>query len=221
MTRRHWGILKQTPFSHLMDIEPIVKERNILDALMQVFDERTRTFKLGESHLHLRAEDVSLLLGLKCEGIVKYFTKSVDRNKDCLVRVLQGLVLKKDHKGKENFVKLLLIYTMGFLFFSTTYCSTPAWLNHYVDDLSTLGEYAWAHVMHRFVMEDVPAASDLMKDRCFGKLSSPRYLRGCVVALNLWFYEVTGTGKRTYYGNHCASWVTVKVVLRNHLVLKP
>ncbi|KAH7690184.1 hypothetical protein IHE45_02G028900 [Dioscorea alata] len=195
---RHWDILKRTPFSHLMDIEPIVQERSILDALMQAFDERTRTFKLGESHLHFRDKDVSLLLGLKMEE--EYFTKSVDRNKDCSVRVLQGLVLKKDHKGEENFVKLLLIYIMGFLLFSILCCLAPEWLTHYVDDLSTLGEYAWVHVTHRFFMEIVPAVSSRVKDRCSSKLSSPGYLKGCAFPLSLWFYEVTRTRKRTYYG---------------------
>lgn len=60
----HWEILRHTLFSHLMDIEPIVQERSVLDALMQVFDERSKKFNLGDSHLQFRVKDVSLILGL-------------------------------------------------------------------------------------------------------------------------------------------------------------
>ncbi|KAM0934919.1 hypothetical protein DsansV1_C30g0215631 [Dioscorea sansibarensis] len=57
-----------TPFSHFMDLKPVTQERTILVALMQVFDERPKRFKLDKSYLQFRPEDVALILGLRCGG---------------------------------------------------------------------------------------------------------------------------------------------------------
>lgn len=44
MTRKHWELLNKTPFVSLMDIEPIIQERVVLDALMQLYDECSNKF---------------------------------------------------------------------------------------------------------------------------------------------------------------------------------
>ena len=62
-----------------MDIEPVVQECSILDALVQMFDERSKTFKLANRHLQFRDEDVSLVLGLQCDGIAMDFRKMKER----------------------------------------------------------------------------------------------------------------------------------------------
>ena len=58
---------------HLMDIEPIVQEHSMQDALMQLFDKWTKTFTLGNIHQQFRAVDVSLVLGLRYDGSVIEF----------------------------------------------------------------------------------------------------------------------------------------------------
>ncbi|XP_039140409.1 protein MAINTENANCE OF MERISTEMS-like [Dioscorea cayenensis subsp. rotundata] len=214
MTRRHWDILRRTPFSHLMDIEPIVQERSVLDALMQMFDERSNTFHLGDSFLQFKAEDVSLILGLQCDGTAidfkrkkersvfeeEYFSKGVDRNRDCLVRSLMNMVVKRESKKEESFVKLLLVYILGFILFPTTSCLSPAWLPYYMDNLSKIGQYAWAQATHKWMMDDVPLAAARVKERCARKQSRIGYVRGCKMALINWFYEVTGNGKKIHFG---------------------
>lgn len=65
---KHWDILRMTPFSYFMDLEPKTQKRTILDTLIQVFDERTKRFKLCESYLQFRPEGVALVLGLRCDG---------------------------------------------------------------------------------------------------------------------------------------------------------
>ena len=40
MSRRHWEILRGTPFAHLMEVEPLTQKRGVLDALMQMYDAR-------------------------------------------------------------------------------------------------------------------------------------------------------------------------------------
>ena len=64
MTRRHQEILGRTPFTHLMDVELIIQERVVIDALIQLFDEQSNGFMLGERYLLFRTKDVSFTLGL-------------------------------------------------------------------------------------------------------------------------------------------------------------
>ncbi|XP_039140483.1 uncharacterized protein LOC120277695 [Dioscorea cayenensis subsp. rotundata] len=126
--------------------------------------------------------------------------KGVDRNRDCLVRSLMNMVVKRESKKEESFVKLLLVYILGFVLFPTTSCSSPAWLPHYVDNLSTIGQYAWAQATHKWMMDDIPLAAARVKERCAGKQSRIGYVRGCTMALIIWFYEVTGNGKKIHFG---------------------
>lgn len=73
MHMRHWEILRGTSFGHLMDDASIIQERGVLDALLQVYDNRNQRFKIGESILPFKAEDVALILGLCCEGDIVSF----------------------------------------------------------------------------------------------------------------------------------------------------
>ncbi|KAH7669014.1 DsbB-like protein [Dioscorea alata] len=197
-----------------MDLELITQERPVLDMLIQVFDGRIKMFKLGYSYLQFRLEDVALILGLRCDGDAinfkktkercaledEYFTKIVDRTRNCLVRTLMKLVEEKEAKKERSFIKLLLVYILGNLFFSTTMCSVTSWLADYVDNLSKLDQYAWAQTTQKWLMEDVPSAAARVKVRCSGKTTRMRYLKGCVIALNHWFYEVARKGKKLRFG---------------------
>lgn len=71
MTRRQWEILQGTPFAHLMEVNPILQERVVLDALMQIYDGRIQCFKIGESTFTFRPDDVALIMG--CEGDIVSF----------------------------------------------------------------------------------------------------------------------------------------------------
>ena len=55
-----------------------------------------------------------------------------------------SLVLERESKKEESYVKVLLVYIMGSFFFPTTSCSAPTWLGYYMGDLLMLGQYAWA-----------------------------------------------------------------------------
>ncbi|KAH7658246.1 hypothetical protein IHE45_17G075000 [Dioscorea alata] len=182
--------------------------------LMKVFDGSTKMFKLGNSYLQFRPEDVALIRRLHCDGDAinfkkrkercsleeEYFTKTVDQTRDYLVRTLMKLVEEKEAKKERSFIKLLLVYILGNLLFSTTTCSVPSWLAYYVDDLLKLDQYEWAHATHKWLMEDVPSAAARVKVRCSGKTTRMGYLKGCVIALNLWFYEVIGKRKKLRFG---------------------
>ncbi|XP_039137837.1 uncharacterized protein LOC120275360 isoform X2 [Dioscorea cayenensis subsp. rotundata] len=211
MSQRHWEIIRMTPFSPLLDLHPIVQERGLLDGILQLFDDPTNTFKIGKSHVTFRPEDVSLILGLPCYGTVvkfkrqkplsefeeKYLKTSKDRQRDNIKKKLMEIV---HHRSEENFVKLLVVYIMASFLFPHTTSSAPSWVGQYVDQLYTMGQYAWALAVHKFLMDGVPKAARCVKARRSDRKINTGYLRGCVIALNIWFYEVTGTGKKVHYG---------------------
>ena len=89
---------------------------------------------------------------------------------------------------------------MGTILFPNTSCSVPNWIVDYVDDLHGMGRYAWAQATHKWLMEDVPQAAARVQERCAGKKTKMGYVKGCSVALNIWFYELTGTGKKVRFG---------------------
>lgn len=62
MIRQHREILRLTPFAHFMDVMPVMQERGVLGAILQVYN------KIGESMLPFKVEDVELILGLRCDG---------------------------------------------------------------------------------------------------------------------------------------------------------
>ena len=67
MTPRHWEIIRRTPFAAFTELEAIYQERALLDSLLQRYDGRTNKFRIGESLLSFRPQDVALVLGLRCD----------------------------------------------------------------------------------------------------------------------------------------------------------
>lgn len=81
MKRPHWEILCWTPFTHFMDIALVLQEREVLDVLLLVYDDRSQRFKIGESILSFKAEDVTLILGLHCDvNIISFKNQRLQSN---------------------------------------------------------------------------------------------------------------------------------------------
>lgn len=56
-----------------MDIKPVLQERGVLNVLMQVYDDRNMRYKIGESMLLFRIEDVPLILDLRYDRDIVSF----------------------------------------------------------------------------------------------------------------------------------------------------
>ena len=134
----------------------------------EVSDERTRRFKLRDSYLHFRLEDVLMVMGLYCDCVTTYckrkkeqytfeehLEKRIDQDKDNVVRALMRPAYKGESDIKKSFVKQLLGYIIGSLFFPITSCSQSTCLSYNVDDLSILEQWASAHATHKLLMDDV------------------------------------------------------------------
>lgn len=73
MSKHHWEILRGMPFGHLMNVAPMMQERVVLDALLQVYDNHNQHFKIRGSMLPFNTEDVALILDLRCDGDIASF----------------------------------------------------------------------------------------------------------------------------------------------------
>lgn len=117
---------------------------------------------------------------------------------DAIKKTLLDIVRKEGEK--ESFITHLMIYLLGTMMFSNTSCYVPNWIVDYIDDLSSLGRYAQAQAMDNWPMEDIPQTAAGVHARCSGKKINIGNLRGCIVVLNIWFYEVTKIRKKVCFG---------------------
>lgn len=97
---------------------------------MQMYNNGIQLFKIGESTLAFRAEDVALVIGMPYEGDVisfkhhkeqsifkqMYLNKMHNRYWDVLKANFLRLVSSKDGK-EETFIKLLVVYLMTTILF--------------------------------------------------------------------------------------------------------
>ena len=88
-------------------------------------------------------------------------------------------------------------YLTRTMLFQNTSCSMPNLIVDYIKDLPVLGRYAWVETTHRWLIEDVQQMVAQVQKRCSKKKTNTSYLS--IVALNIWFYKVTGTGKKMHF----------------------
>ena len=197
-----------------------------------MYDASSNKFRIGTSLLSFRPEDVGLLLGLRCDGDAvvfqknkartsfeeRYFLKIYERHRDSIRRTLDQLVRQRGEE--ENFVKVLMVYLMGRVLFPNTSSSVPNWIVEYVDDLTGMGRYAWAAAAHKWLMDDVPQAAARVKARCAGNKIQTGFVKGCSVALNIWFYKLTGCIAKVSFGKTPRMLCYGANTYRNHASLE-
>ncbi|KAH7672124.1 hypothetical protein IHE45_09G032500 [Dioscorea alata] len=158
INRCHWEILRRTLFSHIMDVALVKQERGVFDVLLQVYDDGNQWFRIVESTLPFREEDVALILGLRCNGDIVSFkherdqsmfeqtflNKMHNRHSDAIKVNLFKLVGSKDDE-EETFLKLLIVYFMMTIFFPNTSQNAPRFTATHTNDLTSLGRYSWTH----------------------------------------------------------------------------
>ncbi|KAH7672129.1 hypothetical protein IHE45_09G032900 [Dioscorea alata] len=151
------------PFGHFIDVTPMLQERGVLDVILQVYNEKKQGFQIRQSLLVFRAEDVTLILGLRCDGDIvsfknekdesnfekKFLHKMHNRHRNAIKDNLLTIVLSKKHKDEQTFVKLLVVYFMTMIMFPNSVLHASLFVARYADNLASLGCYAWAHATHR------------------------------------------------------------------------
>ena len=56
-----------------MEVELVKQERGVMDALMQMYNNRIQHFRIGESTLVFMPKDVACTMGLRCDRDVVSF----------------------------------------------------------------------------------------------------------------------------------------------------
>lgn len=123
-------------------------------------------------------------------------------------------------------MKLLVVYFMTTIFFSNTSLNGPTFFTRYTNDLASLGHYAWAHAIHTWFMIDVPMIVVHIQLQCKGNHTTIGYLKGCAIAIIIWFYEVTGIMKKqrpkrtprimSYWGTSLVKVASIGPMLKLH-----
>lgn len=93
-----------------------------------------------------------------------------------------------------------MIYLLETMLFPNISCFVPNLIIDYINDLPSLGRYAWAEATNRWLMENVPQMATRVQERCSGKKTIASYLRGCTVVLNIWFNEIISIGRKVCVG---------------------
>lgn len=74
-------------------------------------------------------------------------------------------------------MELLMVYFMTAIFFlNTSLKNVPTFAARYIDNLGSLGHYAWVHAIHKWMMPDVPLIATHVHLRCKGKCTTTGYL---------------------------------------------
>ncbi|KAH7689753.1 hypothetical protein IHE45_02G003400 [Dioscorea alata] len=151
--------------------------------------------------MSFKAEDMTLILGLRCKGDIVSFknervqcefeqlflSKMDNRHSDAIKDNLFRLVPRK--YGKDvTFVKLLAVYLMTTIFFPSTSLNVPIFAARYTDEFTSLAHNAWAHVIHRWLMVNLPTTVTRVQLWCKGNYTTTGYLKECAIAIIILFY---------------------------------
>lgn len=157
---------------------------------MQMYDDLIQLFKIVESTLAFRLDDVALIWICNVKGIlspsntrksIPSLNKRIFLKYTIVIEIRLKPTFSNSSAAKDGeektFVKLLAVYLMTTIIFLNTSLNAPTWVAHYVDDLASLGCHAWAHATHRWLMSDIPATTASVQLWCKGKSRNSGYLK--------------------------------------------
>ncbi|KAJ8437695.1 hypothetical protein Cgig2_030717 [Carnegiea gigantea] len=108
---------------------------------------------------------------------------------------LDGEEVSTEVGSKENaeedrvgiWLRLYAFIVLSGVFFPRTPCKAAWSLLHYVDDVDSMGQYAWAEAIWQVVVESI---EDMQRKLARGPLSEVQ-LNGLCLLIQIWFYEHT------------------------------
>ncbi|KAK1308953.1 hypothetical protein QJS10_CPA09g01064 [Acorus calamus] len=223
----HRRLMKKTPFNILINIPKMQFESELLDVIVNRYNEEGDFFELGGQPIYFTAEDIALIIGLPAFGVTpkldsstteskiksRFFRNSSMITRGALKSTMSSLVDSNNPRDIKYFVRLWIAFMFScFLFFIVHYnCLVP--LLTMLDDLNSTWNYAWSVAIRNQVMEGVQKQRACIAERNEGQYSksSMGYVFGCTVVLCAWFYEHTRTNRRRPANNRVSprlfNWV--------------
>lgn len=75
-------------------------------------------------------------------------------------------------RDPKDFARIFILFVFSCVLFPTSHLFVPAHLMHYVDDLETIGDYAWGNAVYEFLVDSMVMCTK-------GK----RYIDGCTIGV--------------------------------------
>ena len=168
LTMEQRSAVKATPFYHLVDVSDGKVSHALLKALIRRYRKDRGGFMFGNGlEIAFAVDEVSFVLGLQYVGqyvheratfpsttVATYFEGKVSNvTRANISRQLS--VLAGDVQDRKDFARLFALLAFNCVLFPTIAKDTPAFMVHYVDDLDSLGEYAWGKAVHKFLVHSL------------------------------------------------------------------
>ena len=176
----HINAIGETPFKHFIEMPANLKcQRTFLSMIITRWDNEKSAFQLGGKLLPILPQDVALIMGLNmngeriqlgkrvltedCEFLEKYLEKNYIGT-ETLEKHLKVISKKMSSKKKKSldkkrldsiadFKKLYMLYVCSTILFPNSCRSFPFNIIFMVDKLEKVNDYAWAIVVHEFLIK--------------------------------------------------------------------
>ena len=196
-------LLKETAFHLLFEGRHVVVARNLLDVLLDCWDERLMVFNIKGRRLSFTEQDVALITGLRASGEIvnwkspdgkllapegsfyrKFFsTRRPDRQsiEELLDKCLRGVADLSD----DDMVRIIVLHMFSTTLFTQSSRTVPTKLCDYLDDLSQLSKYNWPGAIHKMLVSKMSHSSRCLHSRSSGETSSGGTLAGAAYVLQV------------------------------------
>ncbi|XP_058215348.1 uncharacterized protein LOC131326548 [Rhododendron vialii] len=175
---KHIACLKKTPFWLL--IEAIVSKKlvsnhcrkfdEVVVKVIKSYDERTKSFRLGDKKVKLKDNHVKLILGICC-GNEEMVETNISKGDTALAKRLcikeprlttttmkeKIKELKSSNKPEdiEDVVRLFCLFLCCTLLFSTSGTTVNWSFVYYMEDLAKVKQYNWAGAITDYLMKSI------------------------------------------------------------------
>ena len=201
----HINAIGETPFKHFIEMPANLKcQRTFLSMIITRWDNEKSAFQLGGKLLPILPQDVALIMGLnmngeriqlgkgvlteECEFLEKYLEKNYIGT-ETLEKHLKVISKKMSSKKKKSldkkrldsiadFKKLYMLYVCSTILFPKSCRSFPFNIIFMVDKLEKVNDYAWAIVVHEFLIKSIRESSR----------KTTGFINGCVMLLEVSSY---------------------------------
>ncbi|XP_058198462.1 uncharacterized protein LOC131313984 [Rhododendron vialii] len=200
---KHIACFKKTPFWLL--IEAIVSKKlvsnhcrkfdEVVVKVIKSYDERTKSFRLGDKKVKLKDNNVKLILGICC-GNEEMVETNISKGDTALAKRLcikeprlttttmkeKIKELKSSNKPEdiEDVVRLFCLFLCVTLLFSTSGTTVNWSFVHYMEDLAKVKQYNWARAITDYLMKSIHKNHKKVNE-----------LHGCSLLLMFWLCEQT------------------------------
>ncbi|KAK1314291.1 hypothetical protein QJS10_CPA06g01055 [Acorus calamus] len=198
----HVEAIRSTPFGRFIDIPPMRIKKCLLEKILSIWNPQRESFVVKGRKLRFTASDVAIIFSLSARGkpvdlesksptsvfYHQYFTSQNEKypTASAIKKVMKALVAKDDEKSVKDFARLFILHLFATFLFCTSNYACLFGLVDIVNDLDSIGEYAWAQAIHLDVVKAIKRSSrNIVKVGGSDATDGKGYFSDCVIALTV------------------------------------